>query len=88
MGLCIEIHLQKTPYVFPIVGGRKVEQLHANIKALDIKLTPEQIKALEEVIPFDQGFPNSMIVSRYASLPILSDLYCHSRAMVRMTLGW
>jgi hypothetical protein len=49
--------------VFPIVGGRKVEQLQGNIKALDIVLTPAQIRALEEVLPFDQGFPNSMIVS-------------------------
>ncbi|PBK99004.1 hypothetical protein ARMGADRAFT_1124135 [Armillaria gallica] len=25
----------KTPYVFPIIGGRKVEHLKANIEALD-----------------------------------------------------
>ena len=49
--------------MFPIVGGRKVEQLHGNIQALDITLAPEQIKALEEVLPFDHGFPNSIIVS-------------------------
>jgi len=53
--------LQKTPYVFPIIGGRKVEQLQANIEALSIALTPEQIAHLESVIPFDLGFPHSMV---------------------------
>ncbi|TDL16831.1 Aldo/keto reductase [Rickenella mellea] len=49
--------LQKTPYVFPIIGGRKVEHMLANIEALTITLTPEQIKFIEGVLPFDPGFP-------------------------------
>ncbi|KAH7911734.1 NADP-dependent oxidoreductase domain-containing protein [Hygrophoropsis aurantiaca] len=53
--------MQKTPYVFPIIGGRKVEQFEANLEALEITLTPEHIKALESVIPFDPGFPSAMI---------------------------
>ena len=55
--------LHKTPYVFPVVGGRKIEHLEANLDALRISLTPEQIKDLEGVVPFDPGFPNWMIVS-------------------------
>ncbi|KAG0704237.1 NADP-dependent oxidoreductase domain-containing protein [Suillus ampliporus] len=53
--------MQKTPYVFPIIGGRKVEQLEANLESLAISLTPEQVKYLESIIPFDPGFPNTMI---------------------------
>ncbi|KAH9856361.1 aryl-alcohol dehydrogenase [Lenzites betulinus] len=53
--------MQKTPFVFPIVGGRKVEHLHANIEALDIALTPEHIKQIEGATPFDVGFPSNMI---------------------------
>ncbi|KAI0071466.1 aryl-alcohol dehydrogenase [Panus rudis PR-1116 ss-1] len=49
--------MQKVPYVFPIIGGRKVEHLHANIEALEIALTPEHIKFLESILPFDLGFP-------------------------------
>ena len=56
--------MQKVPYVFPIIGGRKVEQLEANLEALEIVLTPEHIKYLESVVPFDPGFPTTMIVSR------------------------
>lgn len=52
--------MQKTPYVFPVVGGRKVEHLLANIEALDISLSPEQIAYLEGVLPFDVGFPNNI----------------------------
>ena len=54
--------MQKTPYVFPIIGGRKVEHLMANIEALEISLTDEQIKYLESVVPFDPGFPHWLIV--------------------------
>ncbi|KAG1745887.1 NADP-dependent oxidoreductase domain-containing protein [Suillus paluster] len=53
--------MQKTPYVFPIIGGRKVEQLEANLESLAISLTPEQMKYLESIVPFDPGFPNTMI---------------------------
>jgi aryl-alcohol dehydrogenase-like predicted oxidoreductase len=55
--------MQKAPFVFPIVGGRKVEHLLANLESLDISLSDEQIKYLESIIPFDLGFPSSMIVS-------------------------
>lgn len=55
--------MHKTPYVFPIIGGRKVEHLMANIEALNISLTEEQMKSLEDALPFDPGFPTRMIVS-------------------------
>ena len=63
--------LHKTPYVFPIVGGRKIDQLEANLDALRISLTPEHMKYLESVLPFDPGFPNWMIVSTNLILPKL-----------------
>lgn len=47
--------------VFPVVGGRRVEQLEANIRALGIKLTVEQVKYLESVKPFEIGFPHDFI---------------------------
>ncbi|KAI0709650.1 aryl-alcohol dehydrogenase [Cerioporus squamosus] len=53
--------MQKVPYVFPIVGGRKVEQLEANIEALNIALSEEHIKFIESILPFDLGFPMAQI---------------------------
>ena len=55
--------MHKAQFVFPIVGGRKPEQLEANIEALEIALTPEQMEFLDNAKPLDVGFPNSMIVS-------------------------
>ncbi|KAK7464065.1 putative aryl-alcohol dehydrogenase aad14 [Stygiomarasmius scandens] len=53
--------LQAAPYVFPIIGGRKPENLIANLEALDITLSKEQIEYLENVIPFNPGFPHIWI---------------------------
>ncbi|KAH6912855.1 aryl-alcohol dehydrogenase [Coprinopsis sp. MPI-PUGE-AT-0042] len=53
--------MHKTPYVFPIIGGRKVEHLLANIEALEISLTDEHIKALEGANEFELGFPGWFI---------------------------
>ncbi|KAK7043914.1 putative aryl-alcohol dehydrogenase aad14 [Paramarasmius palmivorus] len=51
--------MHKAPYVFPILGARKAEQLVANVEALDISLSPDQIKYLESILPFDSGFPTN-----------------------------
>lgn len=55
----------KTPYVFPIVGGRKVEQLKDNINALSIKLSREEIDEIDMATgePFDLGWPNSLFMT-------------------------
>jgi len=55
--------------VFPIIGGRKVEQLQENIGALDIALSAEQIKRIEDAAPFNPGFPHNMIV-RHLATPV------------------
>ncbi|KAF9256656.1 Aldo/keto reductase [Marasmius fiardii PR-910] len=55
--------MQKTPYVFPIIGGRKVEHLVANLEALEIELSDEHIKYLESIVPFKAGFPSNFIAS-------------------------
>lgn len=49
--------LHKAPYVFPIVGGRKVEHLKSNIEALGIELTKEDVDEIETGYDFDVGFP-------------------------------
>ena len=54
--------LHKTPYVFPMVGGRKVEHLKQNVQALDISLSPEQIHRIDDAKPLDFGFPYIIIV--------------------------
>ncbi|KAL1884102.1 putative aryl-alcohol dehydrogenase aad14 [Diaporthe australafricana] len=53
--------MHKAPNVYPIIGGRKVDQLKDNIQALSISLTKEQIATLESVKKFDLGFPLGFI---------------------------
>lgn len=49
--------MHKAPYVFPIVGGRKVEHLRGNIEALGLALTDEDVEEIETGYEFDVGFP-------------------------------
>jgi len=53
--------MNKTPYVFPIVGGRKIEHLKGNIAGLSIDLSEEDIDEIEGVVPFDIGFPHNFL---------------------------
>lgn len=49
--------MHKTPHVFPIVGGRTLDHLKANIEALSLSLSEDDIKEIESAVPFDIGFP-------------------------------
>lgn len=49
--------LHKAPYVFPIVGGRKLEHLKSNIEALELELSEEDLAKIEGAADFDIGFP-------------------------------
>ncbi|KAF7331452.1 hypothetical protein MKEN_00023900 [Mycena kentingensis (nom. inval.)] len=53
--------MQKVPFVFPIIGGRKIEHMLANVEALDISLSAKHIEYIESVLPFEPGFPHWMI---------------------------
>ncbi|KAF5336465.1 hypothetical protein D9611_006464 [Ephemerocybe angulata] len=59
--IAIAYVMHKARFVFPIIGGRKVEHLVANLEALDLSLTDEHIKEIEAAVPFDPGFPHNMI---------------------------
>ena len=44
--------------VIPIVGARKVSHVEDNLKCVDVKLSPEQIKQLDDVSQIKLGFPH------------------------------
>jgi hypothetical protein len=87
--------LSKAPYVFPILGGRKVEHLISNLTALEITLSEAQIAELEGAVKFDPGFPGTMIVRRlfqflfrlYPSFYLLHPRAALSVFCARCTLG-
>ena len=53
--------MHKAPYVFPIVGGRKIDHLKGNIEALSLRLSEEDIQTIESANPFDVGFPMNFL---------------------------
>ncbi|KAJ7681530.1 aryl-alcohol dehydrogenase [Mycena rosella] len=73
--VAIAYTMHKAPFVYPIVGGRKVEHLMANIEALDITLTAEQIAYIEGILPFDKGFPSSLLGEYGGPYPFLMSSY-------------
>lgn len=56
--------MHKAPYVFPVIGGRKVEHLKGNIDALGLELSDEDVAAIEGAAPFDVGFPHNFLSKR------------------------
>ena len=46
--------------VVPIIGARKFAQFQDNMASLEVVLTPEQVKALDDASSIDLGFPYSM----------------------------
>ncbi len=61
--------MQKTPYVFPIVGGRKLEHLKGNIAGLSLDLSETDMKDIEEANSFDIGFPMNFLGGPSQSFP-------------------
>jgi hypothetical protein len=53
--------LQKTPYVFPIVGARKVDHLKGVVPAIGITLSAEGLEKIESAYTFDSGFPHTFL---------------------------
>ncbi|KAF3359569.1 Norsolorinic acid reductase B like protein [Verticillium longisporum] len=53
--------MHKTPYVFPIIGGRTIDHLKSNIEALALDLTDDDIREIDDAVPFDIGFPHNFL---------------------------
>ncbi|KAG5795873.1 hypothetical protein H9Q69_005093 [Fusarium xylarioides] len=59
--LALAYVMKKSPYTFPVIGGRKIEHLKGNIEALKLGLIEEDVKEIEAAIPFDPGFPHTWL---------------------------
>jgi hypothetical protein len=53
--------INRTPYVFPIVGGRKVEHLKGNIEALSLRLDEDEMGKIDNAYGFEIGFPHEFL---------------------------
>jgi aryl-alcohol dehydrogenase-like predicted oxidoreductase len=50
----------QTVPVIPIMGARKVSQLQDNLASVDLELSAEQLKSLDEASRIELGFPHSI----------------------------
>jgi diketogulonate reductase-like aldo/keto reductase len=53
--------MDKAPYVFPIVGARKVSHIERSIAGIGATISEEEIAEIESVYEFDFGFPHSFL---------------------------
>ncbi|KAJ3013084.1 hypothetical protein HKX48_005929 [Thoreauomyces humboldtii] len=53
--------LQKTPYVFPIVGGRTVRHIQGSIEGLAVVLNKDEVADIGKAYPIDHGFPHTFL---------------------------
>jgi hypothetical protein len=61
-GIALVYVMHKAPDVFPLVGGRKIEHLKENIAALNVRLSAEEIKEIEDAgETFHTGFPYNLL---------------------------
>ena len=60
-GIAIAYVRAKYPYVYPIVGGRKIEHLKGNIEALGIELSDEEVDEIDSATDFEIGFPMNFL---------------------------
>jgi len=47
--------------VIPIIGARKLAQFEDNLRSLDVTLSPEQLKRLDQVSAISLGFPHDFM---------------------------
>jgi aryl-alcohol dehydrogenase-like predicted oxidoreductase len=53
----------RRPWVHPILGARRLDQLTDNLAAVDVKLPEEALRRLDEVSAIELGFPQDFITS-------------------------
>jgi aryl-alcohol dehydrogenase-like predicted oxidoreductase len=51
--------------VIPILGARKLSQLQDNLASLNLALSPEQVKILDDASHIDLGFPYELYTKEF-----------------------
>jgi len=68
--------------VTPIIGARKLSQLKDNLASLDLSLSDEQLKALDEASRIDLGFPYNLFARE---LPLYDSTLAYAAAKAALT---
>ncbi len=60
------LRYRDTP-VIPIIGARSIAQLQDNLASLELKLTPDQVAALNEASAIEMGFPHDFFDNEFVN---------------------
>lgn len=63
----------------PVLGARTIEQLEGNLAALDVELSAEHLRRLDDVSAIDLGFPHSMLAGEHIRRTTQGDMVITSR---------
>jgi aryl-alcohol dehydrogenase-like predicted oxidoreductase len=63
----------------PVVGARTPEQLEANLGALDVEFTTDQLARLDQVSALDLGYPHDVLASDHLRAATRGDLKIEPR---------
>jgi aryl-alcohol dehydrogenase-like predicted oxidoreductase len=66
---------QRKAVVIPILGARSEAQIKDNLGCLNVRLSDDQLKRLDEVTAIEPGFPHEFLDRDYIRKIIYSDLY-------------
>jgi aryl-alcohol dehydrogenase-like predicted oxidoreductase len=58
------LHHRAVP-VIPIIGARKLSQLHDNLASFDLRLSSEQLRTLDKASRIELGFPNKIYTREF-----------------------
>jgi aryl-alcohol dehydrogenase-like predicted oxidoreductase len=61
LSIAVAYVLQKSPYVFPLIGARKLEHIKGIIPSLEVSLSDDEVEKIESTYEFDHGFPHTFL---------------------------
>jgi aryl-alcohol dehydrogenase-like predicted oxidoreductase len=70
------LHYRPVP-VIPILGARKLSQLQDNLASLDLTLSAEQVKALDQASRIELGFPHELYEKEFVRAILYGGLRDH-----------
>ena len=50
-------------FALPVFGARSLDQLDDNLRAAEVRLSPEQVARLDQASAFDVGYPYDFMAS-------------------------
>ncbi|RDW56571.1 hypothetical protein BP6252_14076 [Coleophoma cylindrospora] len=61
LSIALAYVLHKSPYVFPLIGARKLEHIQGIVPGLGVALSDDDVELIDSAYEFDHGFPHTFL---------------------------